>query len=681
MSRPHQLRRPSLDLLFTLVLLATAGLLAGLLWFLHSSSQTVIKRSSDLLVELDRTNQKVGEKVVHYFEQAEEIVQEIDTVDYLDLQRFPDDRLRPALRLLLSTASDMSEVSYISSDPPSQISVFRNRQGEVETSRIILHEGKFLELGTGREVQNPTSHPTFQTLAKPEFKGRMLWSDLHLAHLDSQMGVETPRIVVTVQKAIYDTDGKLLGVARVGRFVEELTKVTLEGGEADPAVGKWVFLCDSEGRLVTRLSEADELTEHSDAIRIEPAQAPAEVLTALSGFSKSQDKESRSLSRLESDAGHYLSLFQPISGSQDWYLGVVLPETYFLSDIAQAHRRALLASVLVFLAVLTLGIVILRALRGDIRRLVEGTQSMRRFEFEAQESRTRIADLYEVETGLEGAKASLRALSKYVPMNLVRQLFQQELEPKLGGELKEISLMFTDVAGFTSIAESRTIDELAEKLALYLDRMNGTIQEHDGAILERIGDALLTVWNAPTDCQEHSKRMCEAVLNCLARTGDLDWKTRFGLHRAEVMVGHFGSAQRLNYGLLGDDVNLAARIESLNKHYGTGVLASDNVFKTAQDSFEFRLIDEVAVKGRTSGVKLYELLGRKGEVEAKTLETARAYESAFATYQRGEFREAGELFGRLVDDPASRTLQHRCRSYEKTPPPAEWGGVFVATFK
>ena len=306
---------------------------------------------------------------------------------------------------------------------------------------------------------------------------------------------------------------------------------------------------------------------------------------------------------------------------------------------------------------------------------------MRRFDFEAQESRTRIADLHEVETGLDGARASLRALSKYVPMNLVRKLFQQELEPKLGGELKEISLMFTDVAGFTSIAESLTIDELAEKLALYLDKMNGTIQEHEGAILERIGDALLTVWNAPTDCPEHSKRMCEAVLDCVDRTGHLDWKTRFGLHRADVMVGHFGSADRLNYGLLGDDVNLAARIESLNKHYGTSVLASDNVFRAAQADFEFRLVDEVAVKGRTSGVKLYELLGRKGELEAAVLEAARAYEVAFAFYQSGEFGKAAECFEMLAHDPASHTLKQRCRDYEKNPPPEGWAGIFVATFK
>ena len=640
-----------------------------------------MERSSELLLELDRTNHEVGEKVAHYFDQAEEIIRELDSVDYLERQRFPDDRLRFGLRMLIGTATDISEVSYLSAEPPSQISVFRNQQGEIETSRMIRHEGKFLEIGTGQEVQDPTQHSTYQTLIKPEFKGRLLWSDLHRAQLDDQIGVETPRIVVTVQKAIYDNDGTLLGVARVGRFIDELTKVTLEGGGADPDSGKWVFLCDSQGRLVTRLSQANELQEHDDAIRVSSAEAPTEVVAALEQFAKREDKTSRSLTRFDSGSQHHLSLFQPLTGSQDWFLGVVLPETYFLSDIQRAHNRLLFVSVLVFFAVLALGILFLRVVRGDIQRLVAETQSMRGFDFKSRESQTRIADLHEVESGLESAKASLRALSKYVPLDLVRKLFQQEIQPKLGGELKDVSLMFTDVAGFTSVAESLTIDELAKKLSEYLDRMNGTIQEHDGAILERIGDALLTVWNAPTDLPDHARRMCEAAWCCVERTKDLDWDTRFGLHRAQVMVGHFGSTERLNYGLLGDDVNLAARIESLNKHYGTSILASDSVFQSAREQFEFRLIDEVAVKGRTSGVKLYELLGRRGEVADEVSRTVRDYEAAFSIYQAGEFQKAAELFEAHPEDTASRTLRQRCLEFQQAPPSEGWAGIFVATFK
>ena len=641
----------------------------------------VAERSSSLLLELDQTSRRVGEEVSRYFEEAADIVRELDTLEYLELQRFPDDRLRVALRLQLLTASDISEVCFISADPPSQVTVFRNSKGEVETSRIISHEGVFRELGTGLEVSDPTQHLTYQTLTKPDFRGRMLWSDLHFSQTDGQLLAADPRVVVTVQKAIYDTDGSLLGLVRVGRFIDALSKITQRGGEADSQYGKWVFLCDEQGRLVTQLSVDDIVIEHPDVIRVGPASAPPDVEKALTDFSQSKEKEERTLTRFEVGSQRYFSLFQPLVGSQDWYIGVVVPENYFLAEIRQSQRQLLVASLLIYTAVLTLGFLFLRALRGDIRHLVARIQQMKEFQFQPTPPNTRIEDLHRVESGLENAKASLRALSKYVPLDLVRQLYEQKVEPKLGGEILDISLMFTDVAGFTSVAESLTIDELSAALATYLDRMNGTIQEHDGAILERVGDALLSVWNAPTDCTDHPRRLCEAALECAARTRDLNWDTRYGLHRGEVMVGHFGSEDRMNYGLLGDDVNLAARIEGLNKHYGTEILASESVYRSTRGSMEFRLVDEVAVKGRNSGVRLYELLGRKGEVS----ETARLitdnYQEAFSLYQSGDFNAAAALFAAFPDDPPSQTLRVRCEAYLNQPPPQGWEGVFVATFK
>jgi adenylate cyclase len=674
-------RRLTLDQLFVIFLLLTAGLLAGLFWFLHHSTEMVVERSSSLLLELDQTSHLVGEEVSRYFEEAADIVRELDTLEYLELQRFPDDRLRMALRLQLMTASDISEVCFISADPPSQVTVFRNPEDKIETSRIVLHEGSFRELGTGLEVKNPTEHPTFQTLTQPNFKGRMLWSDLHFSQTDTQLSKGKPRVVVTAQKAIYDTDGTLLGLVRVGRFIDALTKITQRGGEADGQVGKWVFLCDSEGRLVTQLSAKDAVVEHPDVLRVGPAEMPPEVQEALTRFSQSEAKQERSLSRFEVGPERYFSLIQPLEESQDWFIGVVVPETYFLAEIKQSQRQLLLASLLIFATVLGLGFLFLRVLRGDIGQLVARIQSMKDFKFESTPPRARIEDLHHVETGLENAKASLRALSKYVPLDLVKRLYEQEIEPQLGGEMLDISLMFTDVAGFTSVAESLSIEELASALAIYLDRMNGAIQEHDGAILERIGDALLSVWNAPTVCTDHPRRLCEAALECAARTRDLNWDTRYGLHRGEVMVGHFGSEDRMNYGLLGDDVNLAARIEGLNKHYGTKILASVNIYNSTKDIMEFRLVDEVAVKGRTSGVRLYELLGRKGEVSDTVLQVAQSYEQAFGLYQSGDFSAAEELLATLPDDPPSQTLSARCRAYLQTPPPEGWNGVFVATFK
>lgn len=641
----------------------------------------VVEKSSDLLLELDQTHYQVGQQVSRYLEEAADIVRELDTLKYLELQRYPDDRLRVALKEQLEKASDISEVCFISTDPPSQVTVFRNQEDAIETSRVVLHEGSYREIGTGLEVSDPTAHPTYQTLIRPDFKGRMLWSDLHVSQIDAQLSQQQGRVVVTVQKAIYDTDGSLLGLVRVGRFIDALTRITVQGGGADPDAGKWVFLCDEQGRLVTRLFPSDKVVEHPDALRVGSDSQPADVSEALLRFAKQEDKTERALTRFKLGSKRYLSLFQPLEAGQDWFIGVVVPESYFLAEIEETRRRLLIASLVIFAAVLGLGIYFLRVLRGDIRKLVERIRSMQEFQFSPVPANTRIEDLHRVETGLESAKASLRALTKYVPLDLVRKLYQQELEPKLGGELLDISIMFTDVAGFTTVAESLSIAELSVALAGYLNKMNGTIQEHEGAILERVGDALLSVWNAPTSCPEHPIRVCEAALECAARTRHLSWETRFGLHRGEVLVGHFGSEDRMNYGLLGDDVNLASRIEGLNKHYGTEILASETIYAAASDCMEFRLIDEVAVKGRTSGIKLYQLLGRKGEVPSSMRAMIENYSQAFTLYQAREFAAAAKLLRAFPDDAPSRTLLSRCENYLDAPPPEDWRGVFVATFK
>ena len=157
--------------------------------------------------------------------------------------------------------------------------------------------------------------------------------------------------------------------------------------------------------------------------------------------------------------------------------------------------------------------------------------------------------------------------------------------------------------------------------------------------------------------------------------------TRFGLHRASVMVGHFGAPTRLSYTALGDGVNLAARLEPLCKQYGVIALASDAIVAEARDEFLFRRIDRVAVKGKTQGIDVYELLGKKGEA-IPNLERARRYEEAFDAYLARDFARAeGILAAQAEADPPSAVLLERCRVMRDAPPPAGWEGIHVASSK
>ncbi|HEY8072664.1 MAG TPA: adenylate/guanylate cyclase domain-containing protein, partial [Labilithrix sp.] len=326
-------------------------------------------------------------------------------------------------------------------------------------------------------------------------------------------------------------------------------------------------------------------------------------------------------------------------------------------------------------------------------RVVAQTSKMRAFDFEPAKDTSVFRDVEDVMTGLERAKTVVRAMGKYVPIDLVRRLYESNEEPRLGGELEDLSMMFTDIEGFTSLSEKLPPDALAKKLGEYLEAMTVAIEDTGGTIDKYIGDAVMAIWNAPTHVSDHPKRACRAALACMDAAKKLyaseSWKgvglpplvTRFGLHRAKVMVGHFGAPTRLSYTALGDGVNLAARLEPLCKQYGVVALASEAIVEAVGDEFVFRRIDRVAVKGKTQGIDVYELVGRRGEALAQ-LDRCKTYERAFEAYLGRDFDRALALLGPQVrEDPPSAVLAERCRVMRDAPPPEGWAGIHVARSK
>jgi len=285
----------------------------------------------------------------------------------------------------------------------------------------------------------------------------------------------------------------------------------------------------------------------------------------------------------------------------------------------------------------------------------------------------------------------MRAMGKYAPIDLVRRLYRENSEPALGGQAMEISIMFTDIKGFTTYAEQLSANELADALGRYLDTMAGIIQqETHGAIDKYIGDAIMAFWNAPEPLRDYAHMACLAALRCRdagrALAVSPEWggrpgfETRFGLHLDTALVGHFGAHDRMNYTAIGDAVNLGARLEGLNKQYGTTIIASERIVAAAGDRFEFRLLDLVAVKGKSKAVRIYELLGAKDGAASRN-EAVNAYEEAFERYLARDFASAIDLLKKHEADPPAAVLIGRCRDYLREPPPEAWNGIFVAQSK
>ena len=284
------------------------------------------------------------------------------------------------------------------------------------------------------------------------------------------------------------------------------------------------------------------------------------------------------------------------------------------------------------------------------------------------------------------------AFEHFLSPELVTQLTEQPESLKLGGEERQIVVLFLDLAGFTKATEELTDrpEVLVSELNRYLARMADIIEEYGGYVDKFIGDAVMAVWGAPVIVSEPHVAATQAALACQTALKDLNRENkrnkrmvlihamRIGVNAGSAIVGNMGSENRFNYTAVGDAVNLAARLESANKTYGTEVLVSEDIDRHLGDNVMRREIDYVTVVGRSQPVRVYEVVNADVPSVAVDSEKRKIFESALSLYRERDFSEAMALFERLAkEDPVSELYRKRCREKLANPPPPAWNGAEV----
>ena len=295
----------------------------------------------------------------------------------------------------------------------------------------------------------------------------------------------------------------------------------------------------------------------------------------------------------------------------------------------------------------------------------------------------------------EKEKRRIRSeFGQYLPPEVVRRLL---LNPQLVDPRKtEITIMFSDIRGFTTISEKLDAQDLATFLNLYLSDMTRIVFNRQGTLDKYIGDAVMAFWGAPFEEPGHADRACQSALDMMKRVGELQkqWEAEgkprmdigIGLNTGVASVGRMGSSSRYSYTALGDAVNLSSRLEGLNKDYGTHILANESTYNAAKDSgFVFRELDAIRVKGKLQPVTIYELVGRGADVSAETEGLIARFAAARALYQARKWQEAQNAFQTILEsnpvDGPSRTYWKRCQEYLFDEPPLNWDGVFTMDHK
>jgi adenylate cyclase len=282
------------------------------------------------------------------------------------------------------------------------------------------------------------------------------------------------------------------------------------------------------------------------------------------------------------------------------------------------------------------------------------------------------------------------AFQQYLSPAVIEQLIAHPERLKLGGERRELSIYFSDLQGFTTLSEMLTPEELTALLNEYLSAMTDIIQEEGGTIDKYEGDAIIAFWNAPLEQSDHALRAVRAALRCQASLAALrpgfrervgrDLFMRIGLNSGPAVVGNMGSRTRFDYTMLGDAVNLAARLEGVNKQFRTYTMVSLATVQKLGGAFPVRELARVAVVGRKEPVTVYEPFFPEPFAAARPL--LEGFAEGLQAFYAGRFARAAELFGRTAgEDPPAAAYQEKCRELAASPPPGDWNGVWVMSSK
>lgn len=427
----------------------------------------------------------------------------------------------------------------------------------------------------------------------------------------------------------------------------------------------------------------------------DPRLVIASRALAESGLAMGSLKDMQQLSYRDPAAGGITFVsFAPIR-HQDWIVGTVIPEGDYLADINRNFRTTVVTVLALILLAAVVSVLLSKwLLVNPLSKITDQTAHIQNFELEEIHYHPSvIREVDDLSHAMEQMRAGLSSFRRYLPTELVRTLISEGIEAKLGGAEKQLSIFFIDLVNFTRIAESMPSTELIPHLSSYLGHMSRLIAAERGTIDKYIGDAVMAFWGAPTPNRRHAVDACRAAIKCQRALATLrtQWSrerrppffARIGINTGPVVVGNIGSEGKMDYTVIGDSVNVASRLEALNKLYGTSIIIGRETYEQAKQDILVRRLDKVVVYGREKGLDVYELLAMRDDVKlVDSYEWIDLYEESLALFQQGNFEPALRRFERVLalrggKEPATSVFIKRCKDYMQNSPGAHFTGVTV----
>lgn len=415
------------------------------------------------------------------------------------------------------------------------------------------------------------------------------------------------------------------------------------------------FIVDHAGRVIATLAHL----KSSDDVLPRIADLNNPKLITVEHIFRSTGKRNFNF---ELNGVEYLAKIIPYALVKNvgWEIITIVPTSDFIGNAKKDYQNILLVSFLMLFTGLLLVLIFSYKISNPIMKLAKDTEQINNLIFDKPTIiKSHIFEIQVLTNAFNATKKVLSSFSKYLPKALTYKLIHAGTIANVGGERKIISILFSDIKNFTTIAEGIPPETLMSHISEYLNIFTQVIHQYQGNVDKFIGDAVMAFWGAPLDDPDYAEHACLATLMCHYKINKLNqaWEkmgnpvfhTRFGLNLGIVVVGNMGSFDRLNYTAIGDEVNLASRLEKINKLYGTQIIVSEAVYHACKDKFLFRPVDTVLAKGKTKSTAIYELMASingPNEILAtgELKELAKLTNDAFEAYHAKNFDLSKSIF-------------------------------------
>lgn len=540
-------------------------------------------------------------------------------------------------------------------------------------SHIVIHrdaDGNIIDQTNSADMSfDPRTRPWYVSAKK---SSGTIWTDIYPFYPNNNLGI-------TAASPVYATGDVLLGVFGADVSLDYLTqfiteqKVTKNG---------YSFIITAKEDLVAypfRSPFTDMTTSANQLINVHKISLPL-IDKSIDTYKQTQ----QSPIQLSFEGQTYLVSYEPVPdlAEHGWLIGVVTPRSDFTGFLKRINYLTLGVSLLL----LGVGVVLVTKLVARIVKPINTlgleTEKIKRFELDVNlPIDSNIKEVMQMRDAIRSMKHGLRHFQMYIPKTLVQQLIQSGKDIAPGGERKQLVVLFSDIEGFTSIAEKVDPNQLLIQVCEYFEELAHIINEEKGTIDKYIGDAIMVFWGAPLEEAEPWNKAARAALKFQkslvtmnaewAKQGKPVFNTRIGIHMGDAIVGNIGSSDRLNYTALGDTINISSRLENINKIYKSRIIVSDVIYQLIKDKFVLRMLDSVVVAGRSKAIHIYELLG---DSETHLLFDIDAYNYEFTAgyhaYEQHKWDAAVIHFRRCLeiypDDKLAGIFIERCQKGKQT---------------